>query len=279
MSTQVAIVGLGLIGGSMARALAPHHSVTGVDLHPGTLKKAPELGITATKDLKAAVSAADLVVIATPMGTFETVFKQVAANLKDGAVVVDVGSVKQTAVALGQRYFPEGAFVGGHPMAGSEQTGITASDPELFKGKTFILTPTNDAERKAGERVKQILAPLEMEWLEMPPDTHDLAVAFTSHMPLLMAAATARIAQGAIREVPELPKLAASGFRDTTRLAMTNPVLGRDICAQNKEAILHAIAAMRYQLTQIEIMVQSETSTAIEMMFEGVGKWRQELKL
>ena len=279
MSTHVAIIGLGLIGGSMARALAPHAPIKAVEINPATLKKASELGIDAPKDLKSAVAAADLVVIATPLGAFEAVFKQVAANLKDGAIVVDMGSVKHTAVTLGKRFFPEGAFVGGHPMAGKESTGLEASDAELFKGKTFILTPTTDAEREAAERVKEILAPLDMEWIEMAPDTHDLAVAFTSHMPLLMAAATARIAQGAIREVPELPKLAASGFRDTTRLAMTNPILGRDICSQNKEAILHAIAAMRYQLTQIEIMVQAETSTAIEMMFEGVGKWRQELKL
>lgn len=279
MSTHVAIIGLGLIGGSLARALAPHAAVKAVELNPATLKRAPEFGIDATKDLASAVSTADLVVVATPLGTFETVFKQVAAHLKDGAVVVDVGSVKQTAVALGQRYFPAGAFVGGHPMAGTEQAGLVASDPDLFHGKTFVLTPTDDAERQAAERVREVFAPLGMEWVEMPPDTHDMAVAFTSHMPLLMAAATARIAQGAIREVPDLPKLASSGFRDTTRLAMTNPVLGRDICSQNKDAILHAISAMRYQLTQIEIMVQAETSAAIEMMFEGVGKWRQELKL
>lgn len=279
MSTHVAIIGLGLIGGSMARALAPHATVKAVEVNPATLKRAPEFGIDATKDLASAVSQADFVLICTPLGTFETVFKQVASHLKDGAVAVDMGSVKQTAVSLGQRFFPEGAFVGGHPMAGKEVAGLDASDPELFKGKTFIFTPTNDSERAAAEKVKTLLAPLEMEFLEMPPDTHDLAVAFTSHMPLLMAAATARIAQGAIREVPELPKLAASGFRDTTRLAMTNPVLGRDICTQNKDAILHAIAAMRYQLTQIEIMVQAGTASAIEMMFEGVGKWRQDLKL
>ncbi len=278
MSTHVVIIGLGLIGGSMARALEKHATVQAVEINPAALKRAPEFGINASQDLSSAVASADLVVIATPLGTFETVFKQVAAHLKDGAVVVDMGSVKQKAVALGQRFFPEGSFVGGHPMAGTEQAGLAASDPELFKGKTFVLTPTTDAERQAAKKVKEILAPLEMEWLEMPPDTHDMAVAFTSHMPLLMAAATARIAQGAIRELPELPKLASSGFRDTTRLAMTNPVLGRDICSQNKDAILHAISAMRYQLTQIEIMVQAETSTAIEMMFEGVGKWRRELK-
>lgn len=279
MSTHVAIIGLGLIGGSMARALAPHAKVKAVEIHPATLSKASEFGIAATKDLRSAVAKADLVIIATPLGAFEATFKQVAAHLKDGAVVVDVGSVKQTAVRFGQRYLPPGAFVGGHPMAGKEIAGLENSDPELFRGKTFIFTPTNDDEREAASKVKAILEPLGMEWLEMPPDTHDLAVAFTSHMPLLMAAATARIAQGAIREVPELPKLAASGFRDTTRLAMTNPVLGRDICTQNKDAILHAIAAMRYQLTQIEIMVQAESAMSIEMMFEGVGKWRQELKL
>ncbi|MNL42788.1 prephenate dehydrogenase [compost metagenome] len=113
----------------------------------------------------------------------------------------------------------------------------------------------------------------------MDPADHDLAVAYTSHMPFLMATSVARIAQGATKDVPDLPLVAAAGFRDTTRLAMSNPTLGADICMANREALLHAIAAMRYQLSQFEIMLQNEITVGLEGLFSGVGKWREDLKL
>ncbi|HEY9899896.1 MAG TPA: prephenate dehydrogenase/arogenate dehydrogenase family protein [Pantanalinema sp.] len=276
---RICLVGLGLIGGSLHMALSGHHDLIGVDPDPAVLALAKERGIEATKDLAAGVEGADLVIVAVPLGKIPQVFKQLAPLVKPGTLVTDVGSVKGTVVRAGAPLFLEGAFVGGHPMAGTEQRGLSNAAEDLFEGCTYVLTPTNDAERKAGERVKELLAPLKARFVEMEPAAHDLAVAYTSHMPFLMATSVARIAQGATKDVPDLPLVAAAGFRDTTRLAMSNPTLGADICMANREALLHAIAAMRYQLSQFEIMLQNEITVGLEGLFSGVGKWREELKL
>lgn len=260
-------------------ALKGHHDIIGVDLDPATLKLAKELGIEATKDLKAGVEGADLVIVAVPLGKIPLVLKQLSPLVKPGTIVTDVGSVKGTVVRAAAPLFTPGCFVAGHPMAGTEHIGLSNSVEGLFEGRTYVLTPTSDAERKAGEKVMELLAPLKARFIEMDPADHDLAVAYTSHMPFLMATSVARIAQGATKDVPDLPLVAASGFRDTTRLAMSNPTLGADICMANREALLHAIAAMRYQLSQFEIMLQNEITAGLEGLFSGVGKWREELKL
>lgn len=276
---KICIVGLGLIGGSLYLGLKDHHQVVGVELDPASLKIAKQHGMEASKDLAKMVKGADLVIVAVPLGQIPRVLKQLAAVVDDTTLVTDVGSVKGTVVKAGQSFFPSGRFVAGHPMAGTELRGFANAVPGLFQGRTYIFTPTSDAERAASKQVQQLLAPLGSEFLELDPQDHDLAVAYTSHMPFLMATSVARIAMGAIRDVPDLPKVAGSGFRDTTRLAMSNPTLGKDICLANRDALLHAIAAMRYQLSQFEIMLQNEISVGLEDMFSSVGTWREELKL
>lgn len=276
---RICIVGLGLIGGSLYEALKDHHQVIGVDLDPATLKLAKERGIEATKDLAAALKGADLAIVAVPLGRIPDALQKIAKLSDDKTIVTDVGSVKGMVLKAAETYFPAGRFLGGHPMAGTEHRGLANAVPGLFEDRTYVLTPTTDDEKKMAEKVREYLAPLKAHFIEMEPDEHDLAVAYTSHMPFLMATAVARIAQGAMKDVPDLPKVAASGFRDTTRLAMSNPTLGRDICLANRTALLHAISAMRYQLSQFEIMLQNEISVGLEGLFEGVGKWREELKL
>lgn len=274
---RICLIGLGLIGGSLYEALKDHHEITAVDPDPGTLKLAKQKGLAATKDLAQGLKGADLAVVAVPLGRIPQLLQQVAKLADDQTIVTDVGSVKRNIVRAGTTYFKPGRFVAGHPMAGTENFGFANAVKGLFEGANYVLTPTTDEEREAGKKVQEWLAPLKAHFIEMDPDDHDLAVAYTSHMPFLMATAVARIAQGATRDVPDLPKVAASGFRDTTRLAMTNPTLGKDICLANRDALLHAIAAMRYQLSQFEIMLQSEISVGLEGLFEGVGKWREEL--
>jgi prephenate dehydrogenase len=276
---KVTIVGLGLIGGSLYHDLKDAHAVTAVEIDPAAIKLAKQQGVEVTKDLAAAVKGADLVIVAAPLGRIAPTLQQLAKLVDDTTLVTDVGSVKGPVARAGAKFFPPGRFIAGHPMAGTEHRGFAHAKPGLFKGATYVLTPLTDADREAGDRLKPLLAPLGVEFLEMEPDDHDLAVAYTSHMPFLMATAVARIAMGATADVPDLPKVAASGFRDTTRLAMTNPTLGRDICLANRDALLHAIAAMRYQLAQFEIMLQSEISAGLEGLFEGVGQWRESLKL
>lgn len=276
---RICIVGLGLIGGSLYLGLKDQHQVVGVDLDPATLKLAKQMGLEASKDLAKGVKGADLVIVAVPLGQIPRVLKQVAAAIDDSTLVTDVGSVKGNVVRAGHAIFPDGRFVAGHPMAGTEHHGFQNAVEGLFKDRVFVFTPTSEAERQAATHIKGLLAPLGCEFIEMEPADHDLAVAYTSHMPFLMAISVARIAQGAVRDVPDLPKVAGSGFRDTTRLAMSNPTLGKDICLANRDALLHSIAAMRYQLSQFEIMLQNEISVGLEDLFANVGKWREELKL
>lgn len=274
---RICLIGLGLIGGSLYEALKDHHEITAVDPDPATLKLAKQKGLAASKDLAQGLKGADLAVVAVPLGRIPGLLQQLAKLADDETIVTDVGSVKRNIVRAGTTYFKPGRFVAGHPMAGTEHFGFANAVKGLFEGANYVLTPTTDEEREAGKKVQEWLSPLKAHFIEMDPDDHDLAVAYTSHMPFLMATAVARIAQGATKDVPDLPKVAASGFRDTTRLAMTNPTLGKDICLANRDALLHAIAAMRYQLSQFEIMLQSEISVGLEGLFEGVGKWREGL--
>lgn len=276
---RICLIGLGLIGGSLYYALKDHHDVVAVDVDPATLKLAKKQGISATKDLKEGLAGADLAIIAVPLGRIPAVLESVAKLSDAKTLVTDVGSVKQTVVKAAATYFKPGRFVGGHPMAGTEHRGLEHAVTGLFKGATYVFTPTSTEEKQVAKKVRAYLAPLQAEFIEMEPSDHDLAVAYTSHLPFLMATAVARCAQGAAEEVPDLPKVAASGFRDTTRLAMSNPTLGKDICMANREALLHALASMRYQLSMFEIMLQNEISTGLESLLDGVGRWREGLKI
>lgn len=276
---RICLIGLGLIGGSLYYALKDRHEVVAVDIDPATLKLAKKQGIEATKDLKEGLAGADLAIVAVPLGHIPAVLQQVAKLCDEHTIVTDVGSVKHTVVKAGASFFHPGRFVAGHPMAGTEHRGLEHAVKGLFEGATYVLTPTTPAEKEAAKKVREYLAPLKAAFIEMDPADHDLAVAYTSHLPFLMATAVARCAQGAAAEVPDLTKVAASGFRDTTRLAMTNPTLGKDICMANREALLHALAAMRYQLSMFEIMLQNEISTGLESLLDGVGRWREELKI
>ncbi|MEB3188322.1 MAG: prephenate dehydrogenase/arogenate dehydrogenase family protein [bacterium] len=274
---RICIVGLGAIGGSLALALREAHDVVGVDVAPEVVEEARVLGIEAASDLSAALKKADGVVLAVPLGRLSDVLRDVARQAPAKALITDVGSVKGQICKVATQILPQGRFVGGHPMAGSELRGLSHASPELFRGCTYVWTPEREAERKAMTTFRRWFASLGAQWVEMEPSAHDLAVAYTSHLPFLMATAVARVAQGSMKEIPDLRKVAAAGFRDTTRLAMSNPILGRDICIANRDALLHAIVAMRYQLSQFEIMLQSEISVGLESMFESVGKWREDL--
>ena len=274
---RICIIGLGVIGGSLALALREAHDVVAVDIDTQAVTEAKALGLNATTELAEGLKKADGVVLAVPLGKLGDVLRDVARLAPIKALVTDVGSVKGQICRVASQVLSHGRFVGGHPMAGSELRGISHASADLFKGVTYVWTPDREGDRKVMTAFRKWFAGLGAHWVEMEPTAHDLAVAYTSHLPFLMATAVARVAQGSMKEIPDLKKVAAAGFRDTTRLAMSNPVLGRDICIANREALMHAIVAMRYQLSQFEIMLQSEISVGLESMFESVGKWREDL--
>lgn len=276
---KVAIVGLGLIGGSLARALEDHHEIVGIDPDAATRDLAREAGLAAVPNSEAAraLEGADLVVLATPLPSLGKVLINLADLVPPGAVVTDVGSVKGPIVAIGRRHL-EGSFVGGHPMAGTVGQGFAASRGDLFRGASWALTPETAAEHAAATRVREILEPTGARFVEMAAAAHDRAVAFTSHVPYLTALALARAVQGAEKEgIERVLDLIGPGFRDTTRLALTPPELGQAMAMENEEAVLLGLAALRYQISQIEVLIQHRMGKELRMFAQSAAQWRDQL--
>jgi len=244
----VAVVGLGLIGGSLARALsASGHRVIGFD-RPGVLRAATAAGAIAApgRTLRDAVRAADLVVLAASPRTNRRLLGQVAGMARPAAVVTDVGSVKRGICADARRRRQAG-FVGGHPMAGRESSGFRASSADLFRGRFWILTPEAGTDPAALRAVRALVRATGARPVEMAPAEHDRVVAFLSHVPQVLAWALLGAARA---DAVAGRRLAAAGpaFRDMTRLARSPRPLWREILAENRGEVRRALAALRAAL-------------------------------
>ena len=243
---RAVVVGTGLIGGSVGMALrAQGWHVTGRDADPARARRARELGaIDAVGD----DPDADLVVIATPVGA---VAAEAGAALGAGAVVTDVGSVKGPLVAA----VDDPRFVGGHPMAGSEQEGVDGADPGLFEGAVWVLTPVAHTDPAAYTTVRAVVASLGADIVEMAPDHHDRVVAMVSHVPHLTAATLMGLAAERAEEHGVLLRLAAGGFRDMTRIASGHPGIWPDICVENRQAIVEVLERLEASLADTRALV------------------------
>jgi prephenate dehydrogenase len=242
------VFGTGLIGGSVGMALRGRGwHVSGVDATDGVADRAVELGALSEVGID---HQADLVVVATPVHAASGIIAEIAASAawSPEAVVTDVGSVKGPLVAAARH--PR--FVGGHPMAGSEQVGVEGASGELFVGATWVLTPTAATDPAAYALVRSVLADLGANVVALAPDQHDALVAVVSHVPHLTAATLMDLAAGLGEEHAALLQLAAGGFRDMTRIAAGQPSIWPDICDDNADAIvatldllIEALGAMR----------------------------------
>jgi prephenate dehydrogenase len=243
---RVAVVGTGLIGGSIGLALTGRgHDVVGFDVDSERVDRAKQLGAVATvcPSLDDAVLGADLVILAVPVGRVVDV---ACAALDAGApIVTDVGSVKGPIVAAIEEARPAAVdrFVGGHPMAGSEQDGIDGADADLFVGATWVLTPTSATDAEAYTRLRTVLQSFGAEVVSVTPDHHDLLVALVSHVPQLAASTLMDVATAHEEEHRALLRLAAGGFRDMTRIAASHPAIWLDILTSNRSAVLEALDA------------------------------------
>jgi prephenate dehydrogenase len=248
VSGRAMIYGTGLIGGSVGLALRERGwRVSGVDAADGVAAEAVALGALSEEGVD---GGADLVVVATPVHAAAGIIGAVlgAPERNPESVVTDVGSVKGPLVAA----VDHPAFVGGHPMAGSEQVGLEGATAELFVGATWVLTPTATTDPAAYARVRNVLADLGAKVLALAPAQHDALVAVVSHVPHLAAATLMDLAASLGEEHAALLQLAAGGFRDMTRIAAGQPSIWPDICEDNAEAIvgtldlfIEALAAMR----------------------------------
>jgi prephenate dehydrogenase len=265
---RAVVVGTGLIGGSIGLALrARGWHVTGRDRDPARAARALELGAI---DSLGDDPAAELTFIATPVGS---VPDEAALALAAGGVVTDVGSTKAGVV----RAVPGVRFVGGHPMAGSEQEGVDGADAELFTGAVWVLTPTATTDPAAHSLVRSVVTSFGAEVVELPPERHDELVAIVSHVPHLTAATLMGLATEGAEEHSALLRLAAGGFRDMTRIAAGHPSIWPDICVENRAAIVTVLIRLEGALAAMRDRVERGDRAALLEVLESARSARLNL--
>ncbi|NIR59181.1 MAG: prephenate dehydrogenase/arogenate dehydrogenase family protein [Gammaproteobacteria bacterium] len=270
---RLCIVGVGLIGGSLARAARRAGvcgEIVGAGRHAGRLRRAFELGVIDAydTDVAAAAHGADMIVVAVPLGATEAVLEALRASLAPEAVVTDVGSAKTAVVEAARRAFGAASarFVPGHPIAGTECSGVEASFAELFDGARVILTPSADTAPEAIERVQALWQTAGARVERMDAAHHDEVLAATSHLPHLLAFALVD-SLSRREEHDEIFRYAAGGFRDFTRIASSDPVMWRDICLANREAVLAALGGFEADLQAVTRAVEAGDGPALEALF------------
>jgi len=256
---RIALIGIGLIGSSIARdikelGLAREAVVS--TRSEETLKRAEELelGTSYTTSVADAVREADLVIVSVPVGASEDVAKQIAPHLKAGAIVTDVGSTKASVIAQMAPHMPQHVhFIPGHPLAGTEKSGPDAGFAGLFRDRWCIFTPLPGTDAAALDRLKGFWLALGSRVDEMDPEHHDKVLAIVSHLPHIIAYNIVGTADdlSTVTE-SEVIKYSASGFRDFTRLAASDPTMWRDICLHNKDAILEMLARFSEDLAYLQ---------------------------
>lgn len=256
---KIALVGIGLIGSSLARVirregLARHVAIS--TRRPETLKRAEalKLGDSYTTDAKEAVRDADLVIVSVPVGASGAVAEDIAPALKKGAILTDVGSTKQSVIAQMSPFVPEGVhFIPGHPLAGTENSGPDAGFPDLFDNRWCIFTPLPGTDPVALEKLSEFWRRCGSNIDTMDPEHHDMTLAIVSHLPHIIAYNIVGTADDlAAVTKSEVIKYSASGFRDFTRLAASDPTMWRDVCLHNKDAILEMLARFSEDLASLQ---------------------------
>lgn len=277
---RVALIGTGLIGGSVGLALARSGTeVRGFDADPARALRAKELGVVSevASSIRDAVDGVDVVVVAVPVGHVAEV---VVAALDAGApLVTDVGSVKAPVVSAVEAARPELAprFVGGHPMAGSEQEGLDGADAELFRGATWVLTPTPRTDPAVFAALRGLVVGLGAEVVAVSPEHHDALVAMVSHVPQLAASTLMDVAATQGDEHATLLRLAAGGFRDMTRIAASDPGIWPDICVANRDAIVAALDDYVSALEHVRALVDGADRTGLLDVLQRARRARRNL--
>ena len=257
MIERLAVIGVGLIGGSLARALRAADAVgevIGCGRSAENLELAFDLGVIdgCTRDPAVAVKDADMVFVAVPLGAMRDTFERIRGHLAPAAVITDGGSVKGSVVADAVAVFGgvPPRFVPGHPIAGTERSGVGASFPELYQNRRVILTPLPETEPDAVAKVRTMWQTVGAEVSDMGVAHHDEVLAATSHLPHMLAFGLVD-ALARMRDNDEIFRYAAGGFRDFTRIASSSPVMWRDICMANAEALSAMLARFGEEMTDL----------------------------
>ena len=271
---RVALIGIGLIGSSLARVLrrdSPETTIVACARRPETLAAADRLALAdeTTDDPARAAAGADLVVVATPLSAYGEIGRRIGPALKEGAIVTDVGSVKEAVIRDLGPHVPEGVhFVPGHPIAGTEHSGPEAGFAELFHDRWCVLIPLPDTAPEAVARVDAMWARAGMRVVTMSAAHHDRVLAMTSHLPHLIAytiVGTATNLEESLKS--EVIEFSASGFRDFTRIAASDPVMWRDIFLNNREAVLEILQRFSEDLTALQRAIRWGEGDILQELF------------
>ena len=272
MTQNITIVGVGLIGGSFALALREagyDAHFTGVGRNEQSLRRAVELGIVDSYQMSVAdaVKESDLVLLATPVGAIDTVLEQMAPVLGSNTIVTDAGSVKQSVInSARERLQHFENFVPAHPIAGTEHSGVEAGFASLYQGKRLILTPVAETSQTAAEYVAALWKSTGAVVEKMEPQHHDAVFAATSHLPHMIAFSLVETLYRMDKETPLLQH-AGSGFADYTRIASSDPVMWRDVCLHNRDALLTSLVTFKDRFDTLFDAIESKDGETLEQLF------------
>ncbi len=282
MIRQLAVVGVGLLGGSVAKAARQGglaRRIVGIGRDTGRLQPALDDGTldVAVTDLDAGVRDADFVLLAAPVLAIEGLLERVWRAAPPGAVVTDVGSTKRNIVRAAERLATTRplAFVGSHPLAGSEQAGYRVARLDLFRGATVIVTPTEATELAALKTTTEFWEALGARVSSLDPETHDRTVAAISHLPHLIACA---LVDGAARVEPAALEFAARGFRDTTRIAAGDPDMWTEIFLANRDALTATVEAFRNALGELQQVIDGGRADAVRAVLARIKATRDQVR-
>jgi prephenate dehydrogenase len=278
---QIAIIGLGLIGGSIGLALKQAKwrdaKVVGYSRSPTSVPVALNIGAIdeACSSLEETVQNADIIIIATPVLTIKDILIRISSNLHPNCIVTDAASTKTQVLQWAQELLPSNInFVGGHPMAGRELSGIKAAQVDLFNNRIYCITPSPLSSPESVKLVTDMVTNLGARPLLIKPDEHDNFVAAISHLPLLLSAALVS-ATTIDPSWPEMSRLASTGYHDITRLASGNPEVNTDICLTNKSHIISWLDKYIQEIKRIRTLISNDT-VAIENYLVDAHKARKE---
>jgi prephenate dehydrogenase len=283
---RVFLIGLGLIGGSLALSIRRTHteaSLIGFDIDEKQRKLAKMLGVVDETicDIRSGAEQADLIIISTPVNAAEKIIQQLSEmNLKQGVMITDACSTKAKVVQTSKCLTDKGiTFIGGHPMAGSHKSGVTAAKEFLFENAFYLLTPGENSNPEEIEKLKKWLEGTKAKFLVVSPDQHDYMTGVISHFPHVIAASLVHQAERSSQEQHLITRLAAGGFRDITRIASSSPEMWRDILLHNKPVLLEIFQDWIEEMQRVAAMLETDNGEEIYQYFSTAKQYRDDMPI
>ncbi|MDQ0205929.1 prephenate dehydrogenase [Alkalicoccobacillus murimartini] len=282
MKREVLIIGLGLIGGSIALGIRKEHDVrmVGFDINDEQMRMAVSLGIVDEKatSLREAVQSADLIVLSVPVAASERLLDEMKAfTFKPGAIMTDVGSTKQQICEKATELSDKVVFVGGHPMAGSHKSGVSAAKVHLFENAFYVFTPSSELAPEVMSTLKDWLKGTRATFLEMTASEHDEITGAISHFPHIIAASLVHHVESEENRDTNVTRLAAGGFRDITRIASSSPEMWRDILLHNQPSLLRLLDEWDREMQHVRTLLETKDRDGIFDYFQRAKDFREKL--